>query len=373
MADIITPKASGEYKVGTTVFSLWDRTRKEKLGPEAGRRDRRIHVRLYYPVLPEDAAGQPEAVVLSERKLKAILKTFSVPGKVDGDATAEFYQDVPAVPDKKFPLVIYSHGLGGYTEANNFLCIEICSRGYVVAAVGHPYESAMNEYEDGAVDLFDKACMKKVYEPYWGGAFKLLKCQKNHKGTWEEQFQRFDAFQAQHCGFLRELVEERRKDVACVTDALMERFTDRIDFDAGIGITGHSLGGVTAYDVCHHDDRFSCGINIDGLLAGTYDGLVMKKPFCQISCEENTSLVTRAMLYTEAPAYWEVFKGMKHHGFCDMKFNVPVKAIVGKMEPLMLHDYLCRIHLGFFDKFLKNTGDDSFLIDDGNVVRYDKR
>lgn len=127
MAQAVTPKASGEYKAGTCVFSLWDRTRKEKLGPEAGKRDRRLHVRLYYPVLPEDAAGHPEAVALSEQKLKAILKTFSVPGKVEGDATAEFYEDVPAVPGKKFPLVIYSHGLGAYTEANNFLCIEMCS------------------------------------------------------------------------------------------------------------------------------------------------------------------------------------------------------------------------------------------------------
>ena len=373
MAQTVTPKATGEYKVGTTVFSIWDRSRKEKLGPEAGTRDRRILVRLYYPVLPEDTEGCTEAVALSQNKLKAILKTFNTPGRVDGDATAEFYQDVPAVPGRKFPLVVYSHGLGAYAEANNFLCIEMCSHGYVVAALGHPYESAMNEYEDGTADLFDKACMKRVYEPYMGGVFKLMKVLRNHKGTWQEQYDRFNEFQSVYCRFLSELVKERRRDVAKVTDELMTRFKDRIDFDAGIGITGHSLGGVTAYDVCHHDDRFTCGINIDGLLAGNYDGHVMKKPFCQISCEENTPLETKAMLNTEAPAYWEVFKDMKHHGFCDMKFVVPIKAITGKMAPQMLHDYMCRIHLGFFDMYLKNTGDDSFLIDDGNVVRYDKR
>ena len=373
MAQAVYPKATGSYKVGTSVFSIWDRTRKEKLGPEAGTRDRRIHVRLYYPVRPEDAEGLPEAVALSESKLKAILKTFNIPGKVEGDATAEFFQDAPAVPGRKFPLIVYSHGLGAYTEANNFLCIEMCSHGYVVAAVGQPYESAMNEYEDGSADLFDKVCMKRVYEPYWSGVFKLMKLLRNHKGTWQEQYDRFNEFQSKYCRFLSELVQERRKDVAVVTDELKNRYSDRIDFNAGIGITGHSLGGVTAYDVCHHDDRFTCGINMDGLLAGNYDGLVMKKPFCQISCEENTLLETRSMLNTEAPAYWEVFKNMKHHGFCDMKFNVPVKAIVGKMDPLVLHGYLTRIHLGFFDMYLKNTGDDSFLIDDGNVMRYDKR
>ena len=371
MAQTVTPKATGEYKVGTTVFSIWDRSRKEKLGPEAGTRDRRILVRLYYPVLPEAVEGCPEAVLLSQNKLKAIFRTFNLPGKVDGDATEEFYQDVPAVPGRKFPLIVYSHGLGAYAEANNYLCMELCSHGYVVASVGHPYEGMITEFDDGTTLKMAKGIA--VYEPYWGGVFKLMKLLRNHKGTWQEQYDRFNEFQSKYCRFLSELVKERRKDVTAVTDELMIRFPDRIDFNAGIGITGHSLGGVTAYDVCHHDDRFTCGINIDGLLAGNYEGLVMKKPFCQISCEENTLLETRSMLNTEAPAYWEVFKNMKHHGFCDMKFYVPVKAVTGKMDPMMLHEYQSRIHLGFFDMYLKNTGDDSFLIDDGNVMRYDKR
>ena len=51
MANTITPKPAGEYKVGTTVFDVTDSGRVEKLGPDASKIPRKVSVRLYYPVL----------------------------------------------------------------------------------------------------------------------------------------------------------------------------------------------------------------------------------------------------------------------------------------------------------------------------------
>jgi hypothetical protein len=46
---------------------------------------------------------------------------------------------------------------------------------------------------------------------------------------------------------------------------------------------------------------------------------------------------------------------MKHFGFSDMKFLLPVKSMVGKLPAQVFHENLCRCHLEFFDAFLKGT------------------
>ena len=39
----------------------------------------------------------------------------------------------------KFPLVVYSHGLGGMRSDNSSTCCDLASHGYLVAAVEHRY------------------------------------------------------------------------------------------------------------------------------------------------------------------------------------------------------------------------------------------
>jgi hypothetical protein len=53
------------------------------------------------------------------------------------------------------------------------------------------------------------------------------------------------------------------------------------------------------------------------------------------------------------PVYKALFKDMKHMGFSDMKYNIPMASIAGKLDPNLLHENLCRCHLEFFDTYLK--------------------
>ena len=126
-----------------------------------------------------------------------------------------------------------------------------------------------------------------------------------------------------------------------------------IDFEKGIGASGHSMGGDTAYALCARNDDFVCGINLDGGLFGDYSNDVQTKPFMQISCKDNENVVNRVYIRHSKPVYKALFRDMKHIGFADAKHMIPMKSMVGKLDPDLLHENLCRLHLEFFDSYLK--------------------
>ncbi|HUB96988.1 MAG TPA: alpha/beta hydrolase [Stellaceae bacterium] len=98
----------------------------------------------------------------------------------------------------KFPLILLSHGTGGAAVALAWLGTALAAHGYVVAAVNHPGNNAL--------------------EPYTTQGFTLW---------WE-----------------------RARDLSAVLDALLadRQFGPRIDPDR-IGAAGHSLGGFTVIEV----------------------------------------------------------------------------------------------------------------------------
>lgn len=342
---------TGPYAVGTENFTIVDQERTEILGPGEG--PRKIAVRMYYPTDKANVSGLEKADIFTERKLQGLSKAFHFNAKkIDSDLLkGDYYEGVAHVENQKFPLIIYNHGYNAYVEANTFLCCEMASNGYIVASVGHAHEAVANEYEDGTYDMYDKKINKMMYDSVIKTLIaqgKVLKA----KGTPEELFEKFDAFQKKHCRYIMGRVTEWAKDTMCVIAELKSRYVEWIDFSKGIGATGHSMGGATAYYLCHHEEEFACGINIDGGLFGEYNGMVMKKPFLQICCKENYNVETRPLFGTEAPVEIEIFESMKHIGFTDAKFFIPLKMVVGKMDAMEMYERLSKLHLDFFGKYL---------------------
>ncbi len=343
---------TGPYAVGTENFTIVDQERTEILGPGEG--PRKIAVRMYYPIDKSNVNGLEKADIFAKRTLVALQKTFHFKDPDSAFLKADYYENVVHIENQKFPLVVYNHGHQAYVEANTFLCCELASNGYVVASVGHAYEAVANEYEDGSYDLFDKNVNNLMY-----GSFlrylQTIVAQKNvlkAKGTSEELFKRFDTFQKKYGGYIIERIPVWAKDTMCVVNELKTRYAQWIDFSKGVGATGHSIGGATAYYLCHHEEEISCGVNIDGSLFGDYEGMIMKKPFLQICCKESYNTMTRPLFNTEAPVQCEVFEDLKHVGFTDAKFFIPLKSVVGKMDANEMYDRLSKLHLDFFGKYL---------------------
>lgn len=341
---------TGKFSVGTETFSFTDAGRKELLGNREG--DRKVSVRMYYPVFPDAVIGKEPAAIFSEKKAQAIRKAFHVPNMEPALSVAEYYEKAPPVPDEQFPLILFSHGYNSYIEANTYLCCALTSQGYIVASVGHAYEAVETDYEDGSFDLYDKKINKMMYN----GMIRTLLAQRKlmkAKVSPEEAYEKFVAFQKEYAGCVNQRLHEWTKDMTSALREIKARYPKRIDFSNGVGVSGHSLGGTAAYWLCQNDPEIACGINIDGGVFGDYKGKTMTKPFFQICCKENYNLETRPLLMTSAPVHYAIFHDMKHMGFTDAKFYIPIKFLSGKMPADQMHKNLTDIHIRFFEKYLK--------------------
>jgi len=349
---ILAPKKYifGDYAVGTTCFSIVDEGRQETLGNATG--DRRIAVRLYYPVDKESVEGLERAVIFSEQKKTSVTKAFHLRRFSDEANVAEYYENAPFAAEEEFPLVMFSSAYQSYIEANTYLLCAMASYGYIIASVGHAYEFVENDYEDGSFDLFDKQINKDLYTSKGGAIFaqgKLSKARLSH----EEAAEQTDAFQDKYTPYLKERVKEWKLDMEKALEEVKARYADHIDLDNGVGVSGHSYGGCLAYYLCRYNEEFTCGINIDGALFGEYDDTPMKRPFCQISCPENINLETRPFVNTTADTYQVTFGDLRHLGFSDMKFYMPGKLYTGKLDSEEMFRHLVYCHVRFFDKYLK--------------------
>ena len=349
------PKPTGEYAVGTKTFTVYN-TRKEALDPK-GLAMRHVPARIYYPIDKSSVAGLTRAHSISRSEALGIRKAFKIPLNYDkieakGENAAECYVDAPFIEGKKFPLIVFNHGLFSYIEGNSFLLIELASHGYVVLSVGHPREGAATDFDDGTYELADTSITFKMYKPYIPAVIALMKLMKL-KGSFEEQADAFYKCQDKYCEFHVKRVAEWITDTGIALDHARKEFAPILDLTVGIGAAGHSLGGAVAYALCQTDSEYICGLNLDGGLFGRYEGMVMDKPFMQLSCEDNENVVTRAYIRHSAPAYKVLFRDMKHVSFSDMKYAIKSAAMAGKLDSALAHEYTCRCNLEFFDAYLK--------------------
>ncbi len=351
MKKTVLPKPTGEYAVGTFTYTV--QNDREEVLPRGGMRS--VAARVYYPVLQESVRDLPKITALSDNMLKGFRRAFWVRPdfrKYPGGNVSECYADAPAIPEKKFPLILFNHGYNSYREGNSFLCIDLASHGYVVISVTHSLESMCTELDDGTALFYDKAITRKMYSPMLGGVLAMYRLVKA-KGSHEELARRFDAAQRKYCRYMMDRLPEWVKDTEAALKYAKQHFSAMIDFDKGIGASGHSFGGDTAYALCAGNPEFVCGVNMDGALFGDYTDVVQTKPFLQISCADNANVVTRVYLRHTKPVYQAFFQHMKHMGFADAKYLIPMKSAVGKLDPDILHEGLCGCHLAFFDACLK--------------------
>ena len=358
MNKVPTPKPTGEYAVGTFTYTVYN-DREETMYNALGTM-RSIPVRVYYPTSKESVEGLPKARQLTKDMVQVLSKSFHVPlnfekMEKEGENRSECYENAPFPEGKRFPLILFSCGYGSFREANTYLLIELASHGYVIASVAHPHEGILTESDDGTTIKIAKGISSKIYSPIIPSLIALKKLMKA-KGTNEELWTKFDGIQRKYNRFLIERIPEWELDTHAALRYLRENHSSLIDFDMGIGVTGHSMGGITAFALCEDEpETFTCGINIDGGLFGYHEGKSIDVPFVQINCVPNKTAVTIAFIINKAPAYHAVLKDMQHIGFTDLKHVIPLKSQVGKLDPNVAHENVCRIHLEFFDTYLKKN------------------
>jgi pimeloyl-ACP methyl ester carboxylesterase len=230
---------SGKYSVGRQIFQLEDYSRSDLLDSKS---NRHIPVVVYYPTNIKsdrqnnyiDNAGLLSEMIANSYNHQdslslvnmAVLKTFS-------------HNNAPIIKNKKFPLLLFSHGLGISSYNYTLFHEEYASQGYVVVAIEHPY-----------------------------GGFTIL---KNGQLASSRQD---SLLLAQDRSYLLETIQTWSKDITFTLEAITQKnnevgsnFAAHIDMDR-IATIGHSLGGNAAVAASYANSKIKAAINMDG---GIYD------------------------------------------------------------------------------------------------------
>lgn len=93
--------------------------------------DRALKVEVWYPAIAPAAGASSVrySALLGRGKEPAKQTGFSYPGIA--------FRDAPTLSGERFPLVLVSHGFGGWGTFMTYLTENLASKGYVVAAIDH--------------------------------------------------------------------------------------------------------------------------------------------------------------------------------------------------------------------------------------------
>jgi dienelactone hydrolase len=246
----------------------------------------------------------------------------------------------------KWPVLLFSPGLSVARQSYTALCVELASRGYVVVAMSHPYDSPASQLLDGDV--------VKMTDASGAGA----------KG---------------------DQIGLRAVDSSFVLDQLHQLArTERGSPLAGhldlarVGIFGHSFGGATAVQAIENDQRFAAGLNIDGSLFRD-DIPELDRPFLWLqSGGQDGPVSDRDALLDGLRAGGELVKidGSVHMSFSDYSayFTPAGRQIVGRLPMIgfgslstdAMAPMTADIVAGFFGPILRGS-------DNGNLAQVARR
>jgi dienelactone hydrolase len=226
------PAPSGEYSVGSQVFHWSDPSRQETLTADEGDM-REVVAQAWYPSdssagRSTDYIGTSTSASLMDGVPKAVFSDY---GDIDTHST-----DLSAISaDRtKWPVLLFSPGLSVARQSYTALVTELASRGYVVVAISHPYDSPASQLADGRVVTMGDA---------------------SGVGAKVDQID----LRAVDSSFVLDQLEGLAKSEP---GSPLVGYMDL----TRVGILGHSFGGATAVQAVATDERFLAGLNIDGSL-----------------------------------------------------------------------------------------------------------
>jgi predicted dienelactone hydrolase len=281
--DLALPAPTGPYPVGEDRIGLVDTGRTDPWVPSSG--PRQLLVTLRYPTAQRHGRTAPYLTAAESAALLTFEQATTVP--LDSLSHVTTHSVVGAAPlSGRRPLVVLSPGFSLPAVSLTALAEDLASRGYVVAAIDHRYESVATAFHGGIVDPC-AAC---------------------------------DADYA-------DVTTSRVADVRFVLDELTGahsawRWSDRID-PARIAMGGHSLGGATASAAMAVDRRIDAGFNMDGTPFVPAPAAGLDRPFLLFGADENHLPGQDARwdaLYGKLTGWhrWLTITGSRHFTFTDL-------------------------------------------------------
>ena len=339
------PEPQGNYIVGTDIFS-WEDTSRDEWFTKDKIDSRKIVVQVWYPAEVSSDSLYPY-MDNAEIRLEALSKQLGVPAfimKHVKDIKANAYYKAKPITNSKFPMILFSHGLGGTKTQNSINIEELVSNGYIVVAPDHTYDASITIFEDGSKKEFQSGLPVS----------QLKNDVVSEKVFWETRLPQ---------------INTRAGDIKFIIDKLQtiqeNSIYSIIDFN-NIGVFGHSFGGATSVVSSWNDSRISACLNLDGWFEPIIDNIItngLKIPFCYIGQEswgeksKNYERVYDFFENCQSDTYFIKIKETKHFDYADLPYISRVGRffkLSGKNADKDFTLEINKVILGFFNEYLKN-------------------
>ena len=221
--DLSLPRPTGHLAVGRDTLALVDRSRPDPWVPDSG--PRRLMVTTYYPALP-GTGTRARYMDIEEAAALVEFAEFGDALPASTMAATRTWSRTRAVPlPGRRPLVLLSPGFTVPRHTLTSLAEDLASRGYVVAAVDHAYESVAAKFP--------------------GGVLPCAACELPDTIGIEP------------------IARNRAKDMSFVLDEMLRRYPGLVDRHR-VAMAGHSMGGDATATTMRADRRVLAGVNLDG-------------------------------------------------------------------------------------------------------------
>jgi len=338
------PQPTGPYRVGTLTKHLIDFERQELYNPHPGSL-REVIVQIWYPA-EADPAGTPapwmeELDVMGPRISERIgMPSFFVDHVKYARTNSFPSADLPIGGDR-FPVLLFSHGWGGFRQQSTYLVEELASHGYVVVAVQHPYGAEATVFPDGRIAYNKPQALPR------------------------------DASEDEYLFAARQLVDQWAGDLSFVLDQLAldnqpgsdSPFSNHLDMGR-VGVLGHSTGGGAAIEFCGRNPRCKAVLGLDAFLTPISQSVLdkgMEQPALFLyselwPSERNDRLHKSLIENSDGPVDAYTVLGTDHYDFTDLPMLSPLSPYLGFKGPLegkRTLDIIRHYSLEFFDSVFK--------------------
>lgn len=296
-----------------------------------GQTPKGLFFRLFYPCIPQDGTEQPAWIPRYEyysgladylnmnRKWCAPLLNLTF-----GSCRIPVSWDAPfKLPCSKYPLIIFSHGLGAFRTVYSAICVEMASRGFLVMALEHRDQSASATYfcklEPKESDL-SSSQLQEEWLPYQ----RVPEDQKEFRFRNPQVHQR-----ANECIRGLKLIRNinRGKPVINLlhTDFDLTALKDNVDLSK-VAVMGHSFGGATAIVALVKEAQFKCAVALDAWMFPLENTLYPKvtKPILFVNTESFQTAVSidkmKRISTTSKESKIITILGTVHHSQTDFTF-----------------------------------------------------
>jgi predicted dienelactone hydrolase len=373
LAALDFPAPSGPHAIGTAELRLTDRSRADPFAESGGPRE--VLVRVSYPAendaaferLPRDRIPGIAALVVGAFLPNPITQSWgALPTHAKRDAT-------PATDQQRYPVLIFSHAMGGYPEQNTALVEHLVSNGYVVMAVNHPYLSSGFRFADGSMiglelllrpNPFPNDAQQSLEEETLGAKLADPRISTTDRAALIRQRA---AINPRSTDRWAEIHEVMSADLRFVIDSLSGWPSDsllagRLDVER-VGVLGMSSGGTATHMTCAVDQRCRAGLNMDGFQPLLIDLPPLRTPFMHMSrADAFTNEVSHER--SQARSYIVRVEGARHPSFTDdvltlyrLKHLGELGDFLGTIDAERMVRLVNDYTLAFFDESVKGQGD----------------